>query len=94
MSVFVDRRLDEAFTRLGVGDVGGHGEGATTEFPDARRSLLDQFGPPAREHDVGAVLRQHLRRGPANAGAAAGHDRHSSIQQEHFARHDPSHASF
>ncbi len=87
VSVLLDRGSDQALTPLGVGDVGRDHECPSADVADRRSRLFEQLGSARREHHVGAVLREHLSGGPADAGTAARDDRHSSLEREHLVHH-------
>ena len=65
---------------IGLPDVGRDGEAATSQRTDGDRGVLERLGGPAGHHQVGPVAGEGERRRPADAGAAAGHERDPSAK--------------
>ena len=71
-----------ALARLGVGDVGLHGERPAAGGLDERRGLLEPVDPAGAEHHVGAGLGEGLGERDAEPGGGAGDDRHLAVETE------------
>src|SRR6267378_2863606 len=75
-------RLHHGLHILGARHVGGNREHLATGLPDLSRRALQHFLAAGADAHARPLARQLYRRGAAESGAAAGHDRHLARQVE------------